>query len=416
MTNKFARSLRGFKDILPEDLRYYYLIENTLKNITNSYSISELRTPLLESTSVFDKSLGSQTDIVTKEMYTFSDKNGDSVCLRPEGTSSIVRSVIENNLIYDRGIKKRKYWYYGPMFRYERPQKGRLRQFNQFGLEYFGFSGISSDIELIILINKLFKALKINDYQLHINSIGNQTDRDRYGAEVKSIISDNISLLTDSEKATLENNPLRLLDSKNMQIKDILSSLPALYESINDNSHKRFDAVTKLLDKLKIDYTLDNAIVRGLDYYNDTVMEWKTDKLDSQDAICAGGRYDQLIQSNYSIDVPAVGVAVGVERLVELLKINQYSSNETTYAIVNDCNENMNLFMEISESIRSAYPDHSFMNTDSESSMSSQIKYAKKLNDKLAIIINNNQIKLYNFKDNNQIDINISDLKKYLSR
>ena len=159
MNNKYARSLRGFKDILPEDLRYYYLIENTLKNITNSYSINELRTPLLESTSVFDKSLGSQTDIVTKEMYTFSDKNGDSVCLRPEGTSSIVRSVIENNLIYDRGIKKRKYWYYGPMFRYERPQKGRLRQFNQFGLEYFGFSGISSDIELIILINKLFKAL-----------------------------------------------------------------------------------------------------------------------------------------------------------------------------------------------------------------------------------------------------------------
>ena len=415
MNNKYARSLRGFKDILPEDLRYYYLIENTLKNITNSYSINELRTPLLESTSVFDKSLGSQTDIVTKEMYTFSDKNGDSVCLRPEGTSSIVRSVIENNLIYDRGIKKRKYWYYGPMFRYERPQKGRLRQFNQFGLEYFGFSGISSDIELIILINKLFKALKINDYKLHINSIGNQTDRDRYGAEVKSIISDNISLLTDGEKATLENNPLRLLDSKNMQIKDILSSLPALYEYINDNSHKRFDAVTKLLDKLKIDYTLDNAIVRGLDYYNDTVMEWKTDKLGSQDAICAGGRYDQLIQSNYSIDIPAVGVAVGVERLVELLKTNQYSSNETTYAIVNDCNENMNLFIEMSESIRSAYPSHSFMNTDSESSMSSQIKYAKKLNDKLAIIINNNQIKLFNFKDNNQIVINISDLKKYLS-
>ena len=243
--------------------------------------------------------------------------------VRPEGTSSIVRSVIENNLIYDRGIKKKKYWYYGPMFRYERPQKGRLRQFNQFGLEYFGFSGINSDIELIILINKLFNSLSIDNYQLHINSIGNQADRDKYGAEVKSIMSDNISLLTDGEKATLENNPLRLLDSKNVKIKNILSSLPPLCDSLNEYSHKRFDSVTKLLDQLKITYTLDNTIVRGLDYYNDTVMEWKTDKLGSQDAICAGGRYDHLIQSNYSIDVPAVGVAVGVERLVELLKINQ---------------------------------------------------------------------------------------------
>ena len=415
MNNKHVTSLRGFKDILPEDLRYYYLIENSLKNITNSYSINELRTPLLESTSVFDKSLGSQTDIVTKEMYTFSDKNGDSVCLRPEGTSSIVRSVIENNLIYDRGIKKKKYWYYGPMFRYERPQKGRLRQFNQFGLEYFGFSGINSDIELIILINKLFNSLSIDNYQLHINSIGNQADRDKYGAEVKSIMSDNISLLTDGEKATLENNPLRLLDSKNVKIKNILSSLPPLCDSLNEYSHKRFDSVTKLLDQLKITYTLDNTIVRGLDYYNDTVMEWKTDKLGSQDAICAGGRYDHLIQSNYSIDVPAVGVAVGVERLVELLKINQNLSSETKYAIVNDCHENMNLLIEISESIRGMYPEYSFMNTDPESSMSSQIKYAKKVNDKLAIIINNNQIKLYNFKDNNQVDIDISDLKKHLS-
>ena len=161
MSNKHTTSLRGFKDILPEDLNYYYSIEKALKNITYSYSINELRTPILESTNVFDKSLGSSTDIVTKEMYVFTDKNEESVCLRQERTYSIVRSVIEHNLIYDRGIKKRKYWYYGPMFRHERPQKGRLRQFSQFGLEYFGFSGISSEIEFIILINKLFTFLNI---------------------------------------------------------------------------------------------------------------------------------------------------------------------------------------------------------------------------------------------------------------
>ena len=414
MSNKHTTSLRGFKDVLPEELYYYHLIEDVFKKITNSYSINELRTPLLESTTIFDKSLGSQTDIVTKEMYVFRDKNGESVCLRPEGTSSIVRSVIQNNLVYDRGIKKRKYWYYGPMFRYERPQKGRLRQFNQFGLEYFGYPGISSDIELIILINKIFTALKIDDCQLHINSIGNQVDRARYSSEIKSIMSRNTSILTDGEKVTLENNPLRLLDSKNSQIKDILSSLPVLYKSLNEKSQKRFDSIIKLLDQLNINYILDNTIVRGLDYYNDTVMEWKTDKLGSQDAICAGGRYDQLIQSNYSIDVPAVGVAVGVERLVEMLKINQASSEKTMYAIVNNSGGDMNLFIEKSELIRVSYPQHSFMNTDPEGSISSQIKYAKKLNDKLAIIINNNQIKLHNFKDNNEVEISIPELEKYL--
>ena len=415
MSKKHTTSLRGFKDILPEDLHHYYSIEKVLKNITNSYSINELRTPILESTNVFDKSLGSQTDIVTKEMYVFNDKNSESVCLRPEGTSSIVRSVIENNLVYDRGIKKRKYWYYGPMFRYERPQKGRLRQFNQFGLEYFGFSGISSEIELIVLINKLFTTLEIDYYQLHINSIGNQVDRDLYGSKIKSIMSDNVSILTDAEKYTLENNPLRLLDSKNAKIKNALSSMPALYESLNDESKKRFDSVIQLLDQLDINYIIDNSIVRGLDYYNDTVMEWKTDKLGSQDAICAGGRYDQLIQSNYSIDMPAVGVALGVERLVELLKITQTSSNQVKYAILNDSSENINLFIKMSELIRNTYPDHSFMNTDPEGSISSQIKYAKKLNDKQAIIINNNRIKLHNFKDNSQVDVDISELKKYLN-
>ena len=414
MSNKHTTSLRGFKDILPEDLYYYYLIEKELKNITKSYSINELRTPILESTIVFDKSLGSQTDIITKEMYVFSDKNGESVCLRPEGTSSIVRSVIENNLIYDRGIKKRKYWYYGPMFRYERPQKGRLRQFNQFGIEYFGFSGITSEVELIIFINKLFNALNVDNYQLHINSIGNQDDRYRYSSKIKAIMNDNISVLTDGEKATLEKNPLRLLDSKNEKIKEILSALPVLYESLNDESKKRFDSVTQLLDQLEIDYIVDNAIVRGLDYYNDTVMEWKTDKLGSQDAICAGGRYDGLIQSNYSIDMPAVGVALGVERLVELLKLNQLPSNQTRYAILNDNSEHLQSFIKMSELIRSTYPKYSFMSTDPESSLSSQIKYAKKLNDKLAIIINNNQIKLHNFNDNSQVNVDISELKKYL--
>ena len=406
------QSVRGTKDIYSSSMRSYNHIINEARLVSELFGYEEASFPIFEKAEVFSRPLGVSSDVVSKETYTFEDRGGEKITLRPEGTAGVIRSIISEGKINDLPLRL---FYSGPMFRYERPQKGRLRQFNQFGLEYFGFSGINSDIELIILINKLFNSLSIDNYQLHINSIGNQADRDKYGAEVKSIMSDNISLLTDGEKATLENNPLRLLDSKNVKIKDILSSLPPLYDSLNEYSHKRFDSVTKLLDQLKITYTLDNAIVRGLDYYNDTVMEWKTDKLGSQDAICAGGRYDHLIQSNYSIDVPAVGVAVGVERLVELLKINQNLSSETKYAIVNDCHENMNLLIEISESIRGMYPEYSFMNTDPESSMSSQIKYAKKVNDKLAIIINNNQIKLYNFKDNKQIDIDISDLKKHLS-
>ena len=411
MKRKIIQSIKGFNDILPDKIDLYYFIEDAITKISNQYCLKEIRVPFIEKSDLFNRSIGKETDIVTKEMYEFTDKNNDSICLRPEGTASIVRSALEHNLIYDRGIKKQKYWYYGPMFRHERPQKGRFRQFMQYGVEFFGYSDTNSDIEIIMLVNQLFNNLNLNNITLHINSLGSNNDRNKY----KKIIFDYLDKfkkdLNEDQLKTLSKNPLRLLDSKDKNIKDILKNIPSLIDSINKDSKLRFTTLTSKLDELKIKYIIDNTIVRGLDYYNDTVFEWKTNELGSQDAVCAGGRYDSLVEKIGNINIPAIGFAVGIERIVELIKNNTHTNKKNVeIPIINISEENKTFCSKISSELRRQFSHISFYNTDSSSSLSSQLKISRKLNSSFAIIISDNSeveniftIKYFNKEPDNNL-------------
>ena len=320
MKTNTIQSIKGFKDILPSEIKFYKYIEKIIFDISNQYAINELRLPFIEKSELFTKSIGDATDIINKEMYDFIDKNGESICLRPEGTASVVRSVIEHSLVYDRGLKKQKYMYYGPMFRHEKPQKGRYRQFNQFGIEYFGFSDTNSDLELIILGFHIFDKLGLNNLKLHLNSLGDKNDKKNYAEIVTKFFTPIKNKLDDYQLNTLNNNPLRLLDSKKDNIRDTLKKIPTMSETLSNESKSRFNILLEKLDNTGIDYILDNSIVRGLDYYNDSVFEWRDTSLGSQNAVCAGGRYDSLVKNTGGNDVPAIGFAMGIERIVELIK------------------------------------------------------------------------------------------------
>ena len=390
MPKNTIQSIKGFKDILPDEVEYYQYIENIIKHATNQYSVSEIRVPIIEKTQLFNRSIGDTTDIVNKEMYDFIDKNGDSICLRPEGTVSIVRCVLQHNLIYDRGIKKKKFWYLGPMFRHEKPQKGRFRQFNQFGLEYFGYKNTESDIELILLGNYIFDKLKISQgVTLHINSLGTKEDRSNYMEIIKKYIKKHIEKLDDGQKNTLENNPLRLLDSKSENIINILHGIPPLYDVLSIESKNRYDLLLKKLDNMKIKYIHDNTIVRGLDYYNDTVFEWRHQTLGSHAAICAGGRYDNLVDEFNDASVPAIGFAMGIERIVEVLKAEKITppDSKITIPVINISSEENTYCSLQSQDLRNIFSNMRFYNTDSASSLSSQLKQAIKLNNNFIIVI-----------------------------
>jgi histidyl-tRNA synthetase len=340
------------------------------------------------------KSIGNNTDIVNKEMYNFVDKNGESICLRPEGTASVVRSVIEHSLVYDRGLKKQKYMYYGPMFRHEKPQKGRYRQFNQFGVEYFGFSDTNSDLELIILGNHIFDKLGLKNTNLHINSLGDENDKRKYAEVVKKFFVRIKDKLDDYQLNTLNNNPLRLLDNKKDNIRDILEKIPTMNETLSNESKNRFNMLLNKLDETGIDYICDNSIVRGLDYYNDTVFEWRDTSLGSQNAICAGGRYDALVKNTGGNDVPAIGFAMGIERIVELVKnIDLPFKDQLVIPIISTLAETELYGVQLTTELRHRYPHLSFYSTDGSASLSSQTKSALKINDTFIILITNENIK-----------------------
>ncbi len=408
MKKNIIKSIKGFKDILPDEIKYYRHFEYILNKVSGQFSIEELRTPIIEKTELFNRSIGDGTDIVSKEMYDFIDKSGDSICLRPEGTASVVRSAIEHALIYDRGLKKQKYWYYGPMFRHEKPQKGRFRQFSQFGVECYGFSDTNSDIELLIMGISLLKELSIENAKLHINSLGNTDDKKKYEKKIFDHLSGYKNSLDEHQKDTLTKNPLRLLDSKSDNIKELLLNLPTLYETLSNSSKSRFDMLLKKLDDLGVDYFLDNSIVRGLDYYNDTVFEWRHDSLGSQNAICAGGRYDGLVNMIGGDNVPAVGFAMGVERVIEILKLNDNLKikKNIVIAIINTSHEKESYAHSISKKLRSSFEKVNFYNTDSSASITSQLKHAMKINDRFIIIITDENIKNKNLTiktDENQM-------------
>ena len=389
MKTKTIQSIKGFKDILPSEVKYYKYVETIVSEVAHQYAINELRLPLVEKSELFFTSIGDSTDIVNKEMYDFIDKNGESICLRPEGTASIVRAVIEHNLVYDRGLKKKKYMYYGPMFRHEKPQKGRYRQFNQFGVEYFGYADTNSDLELIILGNNIFERLGLAGYNLHINSLGNTLDKKKYSDIIVQYFEPIKDTLDEYQLKTLVNNPLRLLDSKKDNIKNILNDLPKMKDTLSDQSKLRFETLLKKLDNIGVKYSVDNSIVRGLDYYNDTVFEWRDNSLGSQNAICAGGRYDSLVENTGGESVPAIGFAIGIERIIELIKSQNVTcdNEKPTIPIMSTLSETETYCIELASILRKKYPNTRFLTTDSSASLSSQTKNALKINDYFIILL-----------------------------
>ena len=304
-------------DILPDETPYWQLLERTVSRLLESYGYGEIRLPVVEQTELFKRSIGEVTDIVEKEMYTFDDRNGESLTLRPEGTAGCVRAAIQQGLL---GVPQRL-WYAGPMFRYERPQKGRQRQFHQVGAEAFGVASPDMDAELILLSARLWRLLGIADgVQLQLNSIGSSAARRAYRDALVSYLEQHRDALDEDSQRRLGSNPLRILDSKNPQTQALLDDAPALADYLDDESRADFDRLCDLLQAAAVPFTINPRLVRGLDYYNKTVFEWVTDRLGAQGTVCAGGRYDGLVEQLGGKATPGVGFAMGMERLVLLLR------------------------------------------------------------------------------------------------
>jgi histidyl-tRNA synthetase len=314
--NKAIQAVRGMNDLLPESVAYWRHVEAVACEIMHAYGYREIRLPVVERTELFVRSIGSHTDIVEKEMYTFEDRNGDSLTLRPEGTAGAVRAGIENGLLHNQ---VQRWWYVGPMFRHERPQKGRYRQFHQIGVEACGMSGPDVDAELILLTARFFKALDLSDLRFELNTLGTSSARASYRAHLIEYLRARYDALDEDSRRRLDTNPLRVLDSKNPDMRDVLQNAPNLFDHLDDESRQHFDDLRRLLDTAGVDYDVNPRLVRGLDYYTRTVFEWLTDRLGAQAAICAGGRYDGLVGLLGGKPTPAIGFAIGLERLVDLV-------------------------------------------------------------------------------------------------
>ncbi len=308
----------GMKDVLSADIGLWQHVERQARSVMDAYGYEEIRVPVVEHTDLFKRAIGEYTDVVEKEMYTFTDQGGDSLTLRPEATAGIVRATISNGLL--RGARL-KLWSQGPMFRHEKPQKGRFRQFNQIDLEAIGFAGPDVDIEVIALSARLWKQLGLTRVKLQINSLGTPESRKAYRALLQEYFRGHLDKLDEDGKRRLEGNPLRILDSKHPPTQEIVKDAPVLTEHLDPESHAHFAELRAGLDALGIPYTVNPRLVRGLDYYSRTVFEWITDALGSQDAICSGGRYDGLIAQLGGDPTPAIGFAMGVERVVELVRL-----------------------------------------------------------------------------------------------
>ena len=404
---------RGTKDILPSEIENWQYLESIFRKITDKYNYKELRTPIYENTEVFSRSIGEETDIVNKEMYTFLDKGGKSMTLRPEMTASLVRSVIQHNLCSQSEIQR--LWYYGPFFRYERPQKGRFRQFHQFGVECLSSPFAESDVEIISLGTDLINSLNINDYTLILNSLGNQASREKYLKQLVIYYNDNKQNLSETSLIRLDKNPLRILDSKSSEDIAINQSAPFLDDYFDNESQEHFNEVRSLLDELKISYQLDRRLVRGLDYYSHTVFEFQSNILGAQDSFGGGGRYNDLFVQLGGKNTPAIGFAMGVERLLLILeKVNKIEQNNSLDVyIVNAGVENSNIISKIANQLRQN--NYSVTNDLKRKNMKSQFKEANKLNSKYTLVLgqdelNKNEIIIKNMDTGNQTKVSLEQL------
>jgi len=315
--SKAIQAIRGMNDILPTQTSHWQHVEKVLSGILERYGYQQIRLPILEKTELFARSIGEVTDIVEKEMYTFSDRNGDSLTLRPEGTAGCVRAGIEHSLFYN---EIQRLWYIGAMFRHERPQRGRYRQFHQIGAEVYGLAGADIDAEIILLTARFWQELGLNDLELHINTLGSSAARATYREHLVTYFTQHHEQLDADSQRRLHTNPLRILDSKNPTMQELIQHAPQLLDCLDEESTAHFSKLQQLLNSAGVKFIINPRLVRGLDYYNRTVFEWVTTELGAQGTVCAGGRYDGLVEQIGGKSTPAIGFALGLERLVALLE------------------------------------------------------------------------------------------------
>ena len=381
----------GMKDVLAAEIGAWQHVERTMAGVLAAYGYEEMRVPVVEHTDLFKRAIGEYTDVVEKEMYTFTDQGGDSLTLRPEATAGVVRAAISNGLL--RGARL-KLWCQGPMFRHEKPQKGRFRQFNQIDLEAIGFAGPDVDIEIIALTARLWKLLGLTRVKLQINSLGTSESRKAYRALLQDYFRAHLDALDEDGKRRLEGNPLRILDSKHPPTQAIVGNAPVLTEHLDAESQEHFAQFRAGLDQLGIAYTVNPRLVRGLDYYSRTVFEWTTDALGSQDAICSGGRYDGLIAQMGGEPTSAIGFAMGVERVVELVRLAGQSPAKRTpdVFVMAQGDTAQRTALALAESLRDAMPGLSIVVHCGSAKFKTQFRRADESGARLALIVGDDEL------------------------
>ncbi|MEJ6707040.1 MAG: histidine--tRNA ligase [Porticoccus sp.] len=419
---KKIQSIRGMNDLLPGDSACWQYLESSIFKLLSQYGYREIRFPLLESTDLFKRTIGEVTDIVEKEMYSFDDRNGDSLSLRPEGTAGCVRACEEHGLIFNQ---VQRLWYQGPMFRHERPQKGRLRQFQQIGVEVFGLDGPDIDAELILMISQLWQILGLADaVTLQLNSLGTAQSRDAYREALVSYLEEKKDQLDEDSQRRLHTNPMRILDSKNPEIQLLLDKAPDLHDFLDDASLQHFEKLCLILDTLGVPYVINKRLVRGLDYYGKTVFEWVTSLLGSQGTICAGGRYDGLVEQLGGKSTPAIGLAMGVERLALLLDAaatlpDSIARQVDAYLIpVGDVGIKV---LELGQMIRRSCPALRLQNHCGGGSLKNQMKKADKSGAIVALIVGEDEVAEGNLtvkflrEDRPQMSVSVDELIELLN-
>jgi histidyl-tRNA synthetase len=383
---KQVQVIRGMHDILPADMPAWNQLEDSYRELAESYGYRQIRTPIVEKSALFHRGIGEVTDIVEKEMYTFDDRNGDSLSLRPENTASVVRAGLENGLLTDQ---QQRLWYCGPMFRHERPQKGRYRQFHQLGAETFGMSGPGIEAELIFLAARFWKRLGLKEIELQINTLGSSGCRSRFRDTLVDFFRDHFKDLDEDSQRRLETNPLRILDSKNPDLQDLINQAPKLKNSLDDASSEHFEELTDILDYSGVSYVVNPRLVRGLDYYSHTVFEWVTDTLGAQGTVCAGGRYDGLIEQLGGKPGHAAGFAMGCERLISMIiDQGQLRESEPCHAfLVMRGDKTQRVAQKLAESLRDQLPQLNLQVQAGGGSFKSQMRKADKSGAELAIIL-----------------------------
>lgn len=384
------QAIRGMNDILPEQSSYWQYLEAILQDVLLTYGYQEIRLPIVESTQLFKRSVGEETDIVAKEMYTFEDRNGDSLTLRPEGTAVCMRAGIEHGLFYNQ---TQRLWYSGPMFRHERPQKGRYRQFYQLGVEAVGMPDADIDAELIAMTARIWRQLGLeSQVQLQINSLGSPEARVAYREHLVKYFTQHKKQLDEDSERRLHTNPLRILDSKNPDLAELIANAPQIVDHLDAESKQHFDTLCEQLELLGIAYQINPRLVRGLDYYTRTVFEWVTDELGAQGTVCAGGRYDGLIEKLGGKPTPAVGFAMGLERVICLLEAQELAPTPTAdIYLINVGDAARRQALSFAEQVRDALPYYSVQMHCGEASFKSQMKKADKSLAGVALILGDDE-------------------------